>query len=1038
MKKKILILLVGIALAISMMGALSACDNNGGDGGNGGNGGNSGCEHEWQDANCTAPKTCKKCNATEGSVKAHAEAILGAKAPTCAATGLTEGKQCMDCGTITVPQQTIPAKGHKYSPTTGVCETCNESNPESTEYTVMIKSIGGLPLKSTAFVLVDESGNTVELGFTGDDGTVRFLLDTAQTYTFKFHPSFIPAGYIVDTEGYRLITTVTNIQLVPKVIPSDSESDYKNVSYNLGDVMYDFSFKNLNGDTVRLTELLSEQGGKKGVLLNFFFTTCSPCRAEFPYIQSVYEKYRDEISVIAINPTGETDAVISAFLMELGLTFDVVNGGAALAQAFGVTAYPTSVFIDRYGTITFLESGSLPSERPFQALFSKAVAEDYTQVIYNNVDELLPREEVDIEMESSADINKVLSPGDITVEYYPETDSEDAIWSWPFQTTEAHGYECIKPTNSFKPSSYSLMYADVTFNLDVGDALIFDYWSSTEAGSDKLVVLVNGVDIIQISGDNNEWRTACAYVALESGIYTVAFVYQKDGDVDGGEDAVYIKNLRIENNEKINTPTYIQREAATNPDEMGDGFEDYVEIFMGDDGYYHVGSKTGPLLLAKLNSYTPFSYENSVFGYAIDGQIQIDGKDYYEDLVKFFSYGARSDIYYFCPVNDELKKLLEIVAIAVGTGDVNPNDWLEICVYYDAYATDGKQLENPIKGLGTECAFDTVVNKETDPDDLYPNVVNYTKLLNPRGLFYEFIPTVSGVYLIESNSDQALLGWIFNEDREILMEYEPLERYLQDFDNVYMYMYFEAGTKYYINIAFHDVNTLGAFSFKIDYVGETHKIFAAGSQTFFTYALDEMGEVTDILIAGGIDVKLGDDGYYHHVLPDGTLGSIVYADFVRFTNAFLENAIYNPDPKVVTLLSAGVFDFSKTENDDYALARGWDKMSDDDLRAIWGENFDYNYELYKITDLREGKYHGKGTDYTERILWYAQNKMYTGADDNFGVKTDDANLLGCVPVDAELAAILQLVMDKMLFKAENSWTKLSYYYLEFGPAKTAE
>ena len=39
-------------------------------------------------------------------------ATLPAKAATCTATGLTEGKKCTACGTVTVPQQTTPALGH--------------------------------------------------------------------------------------------------------------------------------------------------------------------------------------------------------------------------------------------------------------------------------------------------------------------------------------------------------------------------------------------------------------------------------------------------------------------------------------------------------------------------------------------------------------------------------------------------------------------------------------------------------------------------------------------------------------------------------------------------------------------------------------------------------------------------------------------------------------------------------------------------------------------------------------------------------------
>jgi len=42
----------------------------------------------------------------------HTEETLEAVAPTCTETGLTEGKQCSVCGTVTVPQDTVPENGH--------------------------------------------------------------------------------------------------------------------------------------------------------------------------------------------------------------------------------------------------------------------------------------------------------------------------------------------------------------------------------------------------------------------------------------------------------------------------------------------------------------------------------------------------------------------------------------------------------------------------------------------------------------------------------------------------------------------------------------------------------------------------------------------------------------------------------------------------------------------------------------------------------------------------------------------------------------
>ena len=46
-----------------------------------------GCDHEWERANCTDPKTCEKCGETKGEPRGHSW-----KAATC-----TEPKTCLDC-----------------------------------------------------------------------------------------------------------------------------------------------------------------------------------------------------------------------------------------------------------------------------------------------------------------------------------------------------------------------------------------------------------------------------------------------------------------------------------------------------------------------------------------------------------------------------------------------------------------------------------------------------------------------------------------------------------------------------------------------------------------------------------------------------------------------------------------------------------------------------------------------------------------------------------------------------------------------------
>ena len=75
----------------------------------------------------------------------HTEVTDAAVAPTCTEDGLTEGKHCDVCGTVTVAQETVPANGHAYESTytaptfeadgftTYVCGNCGDSYVETDE-----------------------------------------------------------------------------------------------------------------------------------------------------------------------------------------------------------------------------------------------------------------------------------------------------------------------------------------------------------------------------------------------------------------------------------------------------------------------------------------------------------------------------------------------------------------------------------------------------------------------------------------------------------------------------------------------------------------------------------------------------------------------------------------------------------------------------------------------------------------------------------------------------------------------------------------
>ena len=82
------------------------------------------CEHVWEAATCTSPKTCSICNKTEGAPTGHTVVVDTAVAPTCTSTGLTEGTHCSTCGEVLTAQAFLDKTPHTEQIKEGYAPTC--------------------------------------------------------------------------------------------------------------------------------------------------------------------------------------------------------------------------------------------------------------------------------------------------------------------------------------------------------------------------------------------------------------------------------------------------------------------------------------------------------------------------------------------------------------------------------------------------------------------------------------------------------------------------------------------------------------------------------------------------------------------------------------------------------------------------------------------------------------------------------------------------------------------------------------------------
>lgn len=262
-----------------------------------------------------------------------------------------------------------------------LCVGCTTAeSPAKTAHTVCVMSEGGLPLsKVGVFVYADESQSDILwAGETDESGTVEFdAVSGRHTVVLKD----VPLGYETKA-SYTTTGQNTLLRLPTELLDGSKLANYR---LGLGDVMCDFTVT-VKGVTYTLSELLSK---RKAVVLNFWFEGCNPCRMEFPYLQKAYEAYAADVAVLAINPLDGNDASVKAYAQQMGLTFPTIAGESGWQSCFMLNAYPTTVVIDRYGTIAMIHKGAVTEEGVFEAVFDHFIATDYVQSTVQNISELV-------------------------------------------------------------------------------------------------------------------------------------------------------------------------------------------------------------------------------------------------------------------------------------------------------------------------------------------------------------------------------------------------------------------------------------------------------------------------------------------------------------------------------------------------------------------------------------------------------------------------------------------------------------------------
>jgi peroxiredoxin len=143
--------------------------------------------------------------------------------------------------------------------------------------------------------------------------------------------------------------------------PKPTDQDLKNVAEGMssrikwrGQIAPDFELQTTRGETFRLSDNI----GKKVIVLNFFATWCEPCRAEMPELNRYFNDHKGDSFLLLGIDAQEDPNTVTRFLGDLKIDFPVVIDGGTIREQYGVSGLPTTVLIGVDGKVQFYEPGS--------------------------------------------------------------------------------------------------------------------------------------------------------------------------------------------------------------------------------------------------------------------------------------------------------------------------------------------------------------------------------------------------------------------------------------------------------------------------------------------------------------------------------------------------------------------------------------------------------------------------------------------------------------------------------------------------------
>lgn len=136
----------------------------------------------------------------------------------------------------------------------------------------------------------------------------------------------------------------------PQTIPTNKPNE--------GEVLPVVDLENAQGEKISTESLLA-----KPLILNFWFSTCEPCKREMPVLQKVHEATKDEIEFVGVNPQDNPEGA-EKFAAKYGVDYQLLlDRNGVLVSKVGISTFPTTLFVNQDGQVILQYAGEVTESK---------------------------------------------------------------------------------------------------------------------------------------------------------------------------------------------------------------------------------------------------------------------------------------------------------------------------------------------------------------------------------------------------------------------------------------------------------------------------------------------------------------------------------------------------------------------------------------------------------------------------------------------------------------------------------------------------